>query len=51
MSDEDLLSNVDRISKILPTNEISEEDDNLLMLDDGPRTSKTALIQKLKEQR
>lgn len=35
MSDEDLLSNVDRISKILPTNEISEEDDNILMLEEG----------------
>jgi len=26
MSDEDLLSNIDRVSKILPTNEISEDD-------------------------
>lgn len=34
MSDEDLLSNVDRISKILPTNEISEDIEEL------PRLSK-----------
>lgn len=27
ISDEDLLSNVDRISKILPSNEIYEEED------------------------
>jgi hypothetical protein len=27
MSDEDLLSNIDRVSKILPTNEISDEGD------------------------
>ena len=26
MSDEDLLSNIDKVSRILPTNEISDDD-------------------------
>ena len=29
MSDEDLLSNIDRVSKILPTHEMSEEDEKI----------------------
>lgn len=47
MSDEDLLSNIDRVSKILPTNEISEDDIDrhatLCNMDES------GLIQKIKE--
>lgn len=35
MSDEDLLSNIDRVSKILPTNEISEDDQKFTKDDDA----------------
>lgn len=43
MSEEDLLSNVDRISKILPTNEISEEDER--------RDDDMSLLNKVKDHR
>lgn len=44
MSDEDLLSNIDRVSKILPTNEISEDDEKLYSANDDIN-----LYQKIKE--
>eukprot|EP00347_Sterkiella_histriomuscorum_P021891 403332405 len=47
MSDEDLLSNIDRVSKILPTNEISEDDiERPTMLSNIDETS---VLQKMKE--
>ncbi len=46
MSDEDLLSNIDRVSKILPTHEMSEDEDKIFNQHEDSH-----LLQKLKEQR